>query len=57
MLLNLSESEIYHLKLIAKRKGLSVSGYVGLLARTAVVYHNLRGKEEFYVETKESNES
>ena len=45
VMINLPEEEANYLKTIATSKGLTLSGYITLLARTAVVYHNI-DKEE-----------
>lgn len=45
VLITLTEAEHNALKVVAEQKGLSVSSYIGLLAKTACVYHEINGKE------------
>jgi len=46
VLITLTEDEHNALKAVAWQKGLSVSSYIGLLAKTACVYHEINRKEE-----------
>ena len=46
VMINLSENDILVLRTIARLKGLTLSAYIELLARTAVVYHNIHGQED-----------
>lgn len=46
IMINLEESDIIYLKAVAAIRGMNVSQYVALLAKTAVVYHNINQKED-----------
>lgn len=46
IMINLEESDIIYLKAVAAARGMNVSQYVALLAKTAVVYHNINQKED-----------
>lgn len=52
LMINLEQSEINYLKAVAQTRGMNVSQYVALLAKTAVVYHNI--KEESNEQTQYS---
>lgn len=41
VMINLEEREITYLKAVAAAKGMNVSQYVALLAKCAVVYHQI----------------
>ena len=45
-MLNLEEEDVTYLKAVAAAKGMNVSQYVALLAKTAIVYHNIKGGSE-----------
>lgn len=44
IMINLEESDAAYLKAVAAARGLNVSQYVALLAKTAIVYHNINQK-------------
>lgn len=46
IMINLEEDDAAYLKAVATAKGMNVSQYVALLARTAIVYHNIKGGSE-----------
>ena len=46
IMINLEENDITYLKAVAATRGMNVSQYVALLAKTAVVYHNINKKED-----------
>lgn len=46
IMLNLEEEDAAYLKAVAITKGMNLSQYVALLAKTAVVYHNIKGGSE-----------
>lgn len=43
--ISLSENELKALKLASEKRGMNVSEYIALLAKTAVVYHKINAEE------------
>lgn len=46
IMINLEEDYAAYLKAVAAAKGMNLSQYMALLAKTAVVYHNIKGGSE-----------
>ena len=46
VMISLEESDIIKLRAICNLKGMNVSQYITLLAKTAVVYHQINKEEE-----------
>lgn len=44
VMINLEESDLIYLKAVAANRGMNLSNYVALLAKTAIVYHNINQK-------------